>query len=256
MFEEAVTLAGQQPQEWARGRPLAALGYVLLQMGDYAAAEVAFRERLTIWQRLHNARNCAISLSSFGTLALARGQLDRARQDFVSAFHGYRDCGEQEGWPYFLTCFATLAAAQGRAAKAARIGGAAEALRDEVGAISLPATRAWTERQLASLRAVSPAHVWTTGASLSLEQATTEALAAVDAESTQANGTSLTPREREVARLVTQGLTNRAIAATLVVSERTVDAHVEHIRAKIGLRSRAHLAAWASVHGFANPSGN
>jgi non-specific serine/threonine protein kinase len=229
---------------------------VLLELGDLTAAEVAFRERLAIWQRLRNARNCAISLSSLGSLELARDHVGRASQNFVKAFHGYRDSGEQEGWPYFLTCFATLLAAQGRADTAARIGGAAEALREDVGAISLPATRVWTERQLRKLCALSPAHIWASGASLSLEQATTEALAAVDAESTPADGTSLTPREREVASLVTQGLTNRAIAATLVVSERTVDAHVEHIRAKIGLRSRAHLAAWASVHGLASTSGN
>jgi non-specific serine/threonine protein kinase len=251
IFDEAVTIAGEQPQEWARARPLAALGYVLLEIGDFTAAEVAFRERLAIWQRLRNARNCAISVSSFGTLAVARGDLARARQDYFTALQGYRECDEQEGWPYFLTCCATLAAAQGLADKAARIGGAAEALREDVGAISLPAPRAWTERQLRKLCATSPISVWSRGASMSLEQAIAEAFATLDADATLADGASLTPREREVARLVTQGLTNRAIAVALVVSERTVDAHVEHIRAKLGLRSRAHLAAWASAHGLA-----
>jgi DNA-binding NarL/FixJ family response regulator len=76
----------------------------------------------------------------------------------------------------------------------------------------------------------------------------------IDAESRHVDDSLLTPRERDVARLITQGLSNRAIAAMLVVSERTVDAHVEHIRAKVGLRSRAHLAAWASMHGLADPS--
>ena len=229
---------------------------MLLEIGDFTAAEVAFRERLAIWQRLRNARNCAISVSSFGTLAVARGDLARARQDYHTALHGYRECDEQEGWPYFLTCCATLAAAQGLADKAARIGGAAEALREDVGAISLPATRAWTERQLRKLRATSPISVWSRGASMSLEQAIAEAFAALDADATLAEGASLTPREREVARLVTQGLTNRAIAVALVVSERTVDAHVEHIRAKLGLRSRAHLAAWARAHRLAHGAGN
>jgi len=57
----------------------------------------------------------------------------------------------------------------------------------------------------------------------------------------------LTAREREVAALVAQGLTNRDIAGRLVVSKRTVDAHVEHILAKLGFASRVQVAALASV---------
>src|SRR6516225_5321224 len=55
---------------------------------------------------------------------------------------------------------------------------------------------------------------------------------------------SLTPREREVAELVAGGLSNRQIAERLVISERTAEAHVEHIRAKLECRSRAQVAAW------------
>jgi sugar lactone lactonase YvrE len=47
-----------------------------------------------------------------------------------------------------------------------------------------------------------------------------------------------------VAELVTAGLSNRQIAERLVISERTAEAHVEHIRAKLGCRSRAQIAAW------------
>jgi len=54
----------------------------------------------------------------------------------------------------------------------------------------------------------------------------------------------LTPREREVAELVAAGFTNRQIAERLVISERTAEAHVEHIRAKLECRSRAQVAAW------------
>src|SRR6516225_11901232 len=54
----------------------------------------------------------------------------------------------------------------------------------------------------------------------------------------------LTRREREVAELVAAGLTNRQIAERLVISERTAEAHVEHIRAKLECRSRAQVAAW------------
>jgi DNA-binding CsgD family transcriptional regulator/sugar lactone lactonase YvrE len=54
----------------------------------------------------------------------------------------------------------------------------------------------------------------------------------------------LTPREREVAGLVAAGLTNRQIAERLVISERTAEAHLEHIRAKLECRSRVQVAAW------------
>ncbi|MEV5877343.1 LuxR C-terminal-related transcriptional regulator [Streptomyces sp. NPDC052101] len=55
----------------------------------------------------------------------------------------------------------------------------------------------------------------------------------------------LSPREREVVTLVTAGLTNRQIAARLYVSVRTVETHMRNIRTTLGLRSRAHVAAWA-----------
>ncbi|MGW6313291.1 ATP-binding protein [Streptomyces sp. NPDC055099] len=53
---------------------------------------------------------------------------------------------------------------------------------------------------------------------------------------------ALTPREREVAALVTQGLSNRQIAERLVISKRTADTHVEHILAKLRVSSRAEVA--------------
>ncbi|SEB64274.1 protein kinase domain-containing protein [Rhodococcus koreensis] len=54
----------------------------------------------------------------------------------------------------------------------------------------------------------------------------------------------LTKREREVAALVAEGLTNRAIATRLVISPRTAQGHVEHVLAKLGFTSRAQIAAW------------
>ncbi|WP_232295381.1 AAA family ATPase [Parafrankia sp. EUN1f] len=54
----------------------------------------------------------------------------------------------------------------------------------------------------------------------------------------------LSPRERQVARLVAEGLTNRQIAARLVISERTAQNHVQHILTKLGFRARSQIAAW------------
>ena len=66
----------------------------------------------------------------------------------------------------------------------------------------------------------------------------------------------LTPREREVAVLIAQGLTNREIGAALVIAEKTADAHVQHILNKLGFHSRAQIAAWAVERGLARASPN
>jgi DNA-binding NarL/FixJ family response regulator len=58
-------------------------------------------------------------------------------------------------------------------------------------------------------------------------------------------GNPLTPREREIAVLISGGLTNRAVAARLVLSERTVEGHVRNMLTKLHLTNRTELAAWA-----------
>ena len=63
-----------------------------------------------------------------------------------------------------------------------------------------------------------------------------------------ANG--LTQREQEVAALVARGLTNRQIAAELVITEGTAANHVKHILARLVLDSRVQIAAWAIERGL------
>ena len=57
-------------------------------------------------------------------------------------------------------------------------------------------------------------------------------------------GTVLTAREHEVAGLVAAGMTNAEIAGRLGIGPRTVESHLERVRAKLGLVSRSDLAAW------------
>jgi DNA-binding NarL/FixJ family response regulator len=60
----------------------------------------------------------------------------------------------------------------------------------------------------------------------------------------------LTAREQEVAGLIAQGHSNRAMAECLVLSERTVEDHVSGILSKLGFSSRAQIAAWATQQGL------
>jgi NarL family two-component system response regulator LiaR len=65
----------------------------------------------------------------------------------------------------------------------------------------------------------------------------------------------LTERELEVVALVAQGLSNREIADTFVISEKTVKTHIGHILAKLGLKDRTQLAIYALRHGLAGDAG-
>ena len=56
----------------------------------------------------------------------------------------------------------------------------------------------------------------------------------------------LTRRETEIAALLAEGLTNKEIAARLVISQRTVETHVDHVLGKLGMTSRAQVASWVA----------
>ena len=64
-----------------------------------------------------------------------------------------------------------------------------------------------------------------------------------------APGGFLSAREMEVATWVGRGATNREIAAALYISPKTVAAHVEHIRTKLGFSRRTQIATWIAGHG-------
>jgi DNA-binding CsgD family transcriptional regulator len=64
----------------------------------------------------------------------------------------------------------------------------------------------------------------------------------------------LTEREREVAVLIAQGKSSRAIADELIVSERTIEKHVERIMSRLGCTSRVQIATWVVEKGLLKPS--
>lgn len=65
----------------------------------------------------------------------------------------------------------------------------------------------------------------------------------------------LTPREREVVALLAEGLTNAQIADRLYISPRTAAVHVSNVLSKLGMGSRAEVAAWAVREGVVGPDG-
>jgi non-specific serine/threonine protein kinase len=64
----------------------------------------------------------------------------------------------------------------------------------------------------------------------------------------------LTPQERKTAALLARGLSNREIAAQLVIAEGTAKLHVKHILQKLGFTCRAQITAWSLQHGLVETS--
>jgi len=69
-------------------------------------------------------------------------------------------------------------------------------------------------------------------------------------EENMATLSDLTPREMEILQLVLAGWTNKAIAAEICISEKTVEYHLDHIYTKIGMRTRMLAGIWAMQHGI------
>jgi DNA-binding NarL/FixJ family response regulator len=61
---------------------------------------------------------------------------------------------------------------------------------------------------------------------------------------------SLTPREAEILQLLIAGYTNKAIAAEIFISEKTVEFHLDNLYTKIGVRTRLMAGIWAMQHGM------
>jgi non-specific serine/threonine protein kinase len=131
-------------------------------------------------------------------------------------------------------------------ARAHKVAAAACAIRARVGGDFAPIYRARLERIRAAGEAALGAdadRLWAQGARLGVDDAV--ALAFGTAGPRPAAPAGLSARELEVAGLVAEGLTNKAIAAALHLSVRTVETHVRHVLAKVGLENRTQLATWA-----------
>ncbi len=131
--------------------------------------------------------------------------------------------------------------------------GAADAIRRQTGIARFPVHQADYDAALDSCREalgeLAFDAAWKSGATLSIDEAIAYAQRGHGKRKRPSAGwESLTPTETDVVRLVRDGLTNKDIAARLLISPRTVQTHLTHVYTKLGLASRVHLVREASRH--------
>jgi predicted ATPase/class 3 adenylate cyclase/DNA-binding CsgD family transcriptional regulator len=184
---------------------------------------------------------------------IAEGEPDQAERDC----HNALACAAQvEAYlfiPNILECLGTLAGEAGSHREAARLFGAARAIRQRMGAVRFKIYDASYEASVAALRDAMSENdfesAWAEGADLSTEEAIAYAKRGRGERKRPTNGwASLTPTELDVVRLVSEGLGNKGIATRLFISPRTVQTHLTHVYTKLGLTSRVQLAQEATRH--------
>jgi ATP/maltotriose-dependent transcriptional regulator MalT len=186
---------------------------IMLAAGELDEAHVASFEL----ERLIHAEECPALAA---TLAHARGALELARAEPASALPALRRAART--WQGLDAPYEVARARE-------LVGLACRALGDEEGAaLELDAARATYEQLRAAPDLVR--------------------LDALGRGAARTDTHGLTGRELEVLRLLTAGRTNKAIAAELVLSVRTVDRHVSNIFTKLGVSSRAAAASYAHEH--------
>ena len=186
-------------------------------------------------------------------MAIAQGEPDSAERDAHDALAGVAEVEAYLFVPDILECLATLAGEAGSHLEAARLFGAAEAIRQRMGVVRFKVWDAGYEASVATLRDALDEKdfdsAWAEGAALSTEEAIAYAQRGRGQRKRPTSGwASLTPTELDVVRLVSDGLANNDIAARLFVSPRTVQTHLTHVYTKLGLTSRVQLAQEAGRH--------
>jgi predicted ATPase/DNA-binding CsgD family transcriptional regulator len=223
--------------------------------GDQSGAAAAVAEARAALDGRRQAITVATLGYAEGVMAWHRGEFAEAERLVREATGQWHSCGERMGACDGIELLGVLAAARERFPDAVRLLAAADAAR--------PALRylapGFTAQRAAAARTASQArHVlgddrftqaWEQGHGLTLDDAVAYAARKGGGRKRPAAGwASLTPAEREVVRLVSAGLRNDAIARRLFIAPGTVKVHLSHIFAKLGITTRAELAAQAAAH--------
>ena len=239
-------------------------GHLLLFLGiaaqydrDHEQVAIRIEESLALLEESGDLRGVAQCLTTLGMDALEQGDTRRAAEVFEEDLRVLREIRDRVGIVYGLLGMAAVNTLRGRPAAAARLFGAAEALREVIGHPLMPHEQATYDYEgyLASIRdgldEAAFDEAWSQGSAMSPEQAIDYGLRTDDpapaaAPTPRPAPDVLTQRQREVAVLVGRGFTNRRIAEELGISEHTAITHVRNILNKLGFSSRAEIVAWTA----------
>jgi predicted ATPase/class 3 adenylate cyclase/DNA-binding CsgD family transcriptional regulator len=191
------------------------------------------------------------ALTTRARVAIAQGEREQAERDAHDALASVPEGFVHLGTSETLECLATLAVDTHSYRDAARLFGAAHAIRQRMGAVRFKIYDAGYEASVAALRDALGendfASAWAEGAALSTEDAIAYAQRGRGERKRPTSGwASLTPAELDVVRLVSEGLANNDIATRLFVSPRSVQTHLTHVYTKLGLTSRVQLTQEAA----------
>ncbi len=242
--------------EWAVAMGLTALGLIENERGEYAAADAFFRESIPVALRSRQNGFASTNYLRLGQLSL----LQRKIQDAARWFQTYLNSS-----PFSIDetveCVegvAAVAGAMGGAETSALLYGATSEWRSRTGVIVPRSRRLEHERHRENAqRSVDP-HCWQetfdAGCRLPMDAAIELARRFQLPEVAplvippQISRPLLTPRERDVLRLLAAGKSNREIGDALYLSVRTVERHIANLYGKIDAHNRAEATAWALTH--------
>ena len=257
LAEKSLMLAQRSADQIGVVLALTQIGFIDLCSGKLQAAADRFSEctRLAgssgdLWYQGHARWGLAVA-----TWLL--GDPDGAAVMIRDSLRSMRVIDDPIGVAECLDALAWIAAARKKAAQAATMLGAAEAAWAAISAVLQPALRARHDAALRAARAALPGAeyraAFAKGSAMDQAEAIAFALGEEcsrprpDASRAGAGPGQLTRREQDVAVLVAKGQSNSQIAATLVISVRTVETHVQHIMDKLGCGTRAQIAAWSAA---------
>jgi DNA-binding NarL/FixJ family response regulator len=232
---------------------LAGLACMAAIAGDQATATAAVGEaRAELGGRSQAITAAALGYAE-GVMAWHRGELANAEHLVREATVQWHRCSDRMDACDGIELLGVLATARERFSDAARLLSAAEAARQLLQYLA----SGFTANRGAAARAATQARhslgddrftqAWEEGQGLTLDNAVAYAARKAGGRKRPATGwASLTPAELEVVRLVSQGLRNDAIARQLFIAPGTVKVHLSHIFAKLGITTRAELAAQAT----------
>ena len=239
-LEESLALSEAAGDQRDSARTLDRLGTIAHALGDYSLARSRYEQSLALARQVSFHNETLWSLHNLGCLALDQGDLPEARESLAQGLTSRVD-EDKIGFVHRLAEFACLAAAEGLPAAAVRLAGASAALIQQTGIALQHSERGRYERWLATARQAlgdaAAAIAWAEGQQMRLDQAIAHAVAPHELEiggepvepQPDRGSSTLTQRQREVAVLIARGRSNRQIGEELVITERTVAAHIEHI---------------------------